>query len=327
MDIAILAFDNCTALGPIGPLEILHKTNPIYSELKPDKASNPFFDLKLVGVKKKKVISTNGLPIHCEETIDSLKHSDLVIIPALDDDILGNLEINQPVIPWLKAMYKAGAELASICTGSFMLAETGLLDGKMATTHWTAVETFKERYPAVNLKPQNIIVDEGRICMCGGATAFLNLMIYLVEKFCGKDVAVMASKIFLIDINKNSQDTYSIFSVQKNHSDQEILAAQGYIESNLHRRVSVEEVAKASAISKRNFVRRFKKATGNTPVEYIQRVKVEQVKKALEFGRDSIEILVREIGYEDIDSFRKVFKKITGVSPLEYRKKYQLVPN
>lgn len=327
MDVAILAFDNCTALGPIGPMEILFKTNPLYNEIKGYNDDTQFFNIKLVGVKNKSVRTANGFPILCDALYHEIDRCDLIVVPAVDNDIVEKIEENREVIPWLKKMYDKGAELSSICTGAFMIAETGLLNQKYATTHWTAVELFKQRYPQIRMKPQNIIVDEGRITMSGGATAFLNLMIYLIEKFCGKEIAIFASKVFLIDVNKGPQDSYSIFSVQKSHNDAAILEAQSFIERNLHRRVSVAEVAKATAISKRNFIRRFKKATGNTPIEYIQRVKVEQVKKALEMGYNSIENLIREIGYEDIDSFRKVFKKITGISPIEYRKKYQLVPN
>ncbi len=324
MKVTILAFDDCTALGPIGPMEILYKTNPIYQDLKNGSYSEPFFDIQLCSAENPIVHTANGYPISCQRTIDQVESCDLVIIPALDEDIVEKIENNRAVLPWLVDQYEKGAELASVCTGAFMIAETGLLDGKSATTHWTATDLFRKRYPEVHLKPQRIIVDEGKICSSGGATSFLNLMIYLIEKFCGKEIAIFASKVFLIDVNKNSQNSYSIFSIQKDHDDKEILFAQNFIENNAERRVSVEEVARSSAISKRNLIRRFKKATGNTPGEYIQRFKVEQVKKSLEGERDSIENMIRNIGYEDIDSFRKVFKKFTGVTPLEYRRRYRI---
>lgn len=324
MNVVILALEDCTAIGPVGPMEILHKTNPLYNQIRGIAADEPFFKIQLVSLNKKVVKSAYGLPLHCHATIREIESADLVLVPAIDDDIEVNLEKNLKLVPWLQKMYKQGAELASVCTGAFLLAETGLLDGKQATTHWVASDLFRQKYPRVKLVPQKIIVDSGRICMCGGATAFLNLSLYLIEKFCGKDVALQASKVFLIDLNKPPQLAYSIFSTQKDHDDSAILDAQRYIEESSDRRVSVEEVAKVSAISKRNFVRRFKRATGNTPIEYIHRVKVEQVKRSLEGSTGSIENLVRDVGYEDLDNFRRIFKRFTGISPLEYKKKYQL---
>ena len=202
-----------------------------------------------------------------------------------------------------------------------MLAEAGLLDGKTATTHWAAQDLFRRRYPRVRILPEQIVVDHGRICTSGGATSFLTLTAYLVEKYRGPEAARAMAKIFLIDINKGPQTAYAIFSTQKNHEDRPILEAQEMIERHGSRVHSVAELAVRVNMSTRNFIRRFKTATGNTPIEYIQRVRVESAKHALESGSEPVDSVASRIGYEDVGSFRTVFKRVTGVSPTEYRKR------
>lgn len=325
MKTIILTADNMTPFTSMGSMDIFRKTNSLLSQTGQANLPSPFFDIRIVGIEGKQIRLPGGLQVECHEEMETVEQCDLVLIPAIEDDVEENVSQNRKAVPWLNKMYQRGAELASTCTGAFLLAEAGLLDGKRATTHWAFEELFQKRYPKVQLLTHQIIVDEGRICTSGGATAFLNLLIYLIEKFCGRDVAHMASKFFLIDINKGSQKAYSIFSSQKDHGDAAILKAQNFIENNVERRISVEEIARTVAISKRNLIRRFKKATGNTPIEYIQRVKVEEVKKSLEYGPQPVEHLVQKIGYEDTDSFRKIFRRFTGISPTEYRKKYQHV--
>lgn len=220
-------------------------------------------------------------------------------------------------------MYEQGADIASLCTGAFLVAETDLLAGKVATTHWIAVDLFQRKYPNIQLLHEQIIVDAGRIYSCGGAMSFVNLIMYLVEKFCGSEIALLAAKMFLIDLNKGPQHSYAIFSTQKHHHDDEILRAQRWIETHYNKKLTVEKVAGHVAMSKRHFIRRFKHATGNTPLEYLQRVRVESVKKQLEAGKGSIETIVRSVGYDDMASFRKIFIRHTGLSPTEYRRRYE----
>jgi transcriptional regulator GlxA family with amidase domain len=284
-------------------------------------ASEPFFNLRLVSVGANPLVSPTGLQVTCHCTLDEVERTDLVIVPAFDGDVLGQLEQNRRAVPWVRAMHDQGADVASICTGAFVLAEAGLLDGKTATTHWIAQDLFRSRYPRVRILPEQIVVDHGRICTSGGATSFLTLTAYLVEKYRGAEAARTMAKVFLIDINKGPQTAYAIFRTQKNHDDPRILEAQETIERRGSRELSVAELASGVAMSTRNFIRRFKAATGNTPIEYIQRVRVESAKHVLESGSEPVDRVASRIGYEDVGAFRAVFKRVTGVSPTEYRKR------
>lgn len=256
--------------------------------------------------------------------LHEIKVTDLLIIPSVSyDDTL--IEDNAELITWIKEQYKTGAEIATICSGAFLLAATGLIDGKACSTHWNVAANFRRLFPDIHLEIDKLITVERGIYTNGGAYSFLNLILFLVEKYFGRETAIYCSKIFQIDMERTSQSPFLIFQTQKNHGDELIRQAQTYIEENLAEKISFEKLASKLATSRRNFDRRFIKATGNTPLEYLQRVKVEVAKSILEKGRKSIFEVMYEIGYSDDKAFREVFKKITGLSPLEYRAKYNKV--
>jgi transcriptional regulator GlxA family with amidase domain len=321
LDVAILAMEGCTPLAAIAPLEVLAQAGAIHAAAAG--SGEPFFRARLISVSPNPVCEIRGYSVRCHAAMETVERADLVIVPAFDGDVLTQLEANRACIRWVRRMYDGGADVASICTGAFVLAEAGLLDGKSATTHWNAQELFARRYPSVAVKPEPIVVDHGRVCTSGGATSFLTLTVYLVEKYCGGETARLTAKVFLIDINKGPQTAYAIFSAQKGHSDAPILETQGMIERDPGKEWPVPELARAAAMSTRNFIRRFKAATGNTPSEYVQRVRVEAAKHALEAGREGVDEIAERAGYGDAGSFRKIFKRITGVTPTEYRKRYR----
>ena len=250
-----------------------------------------------------------------------LEKTDLLIIPSVSyDEAL--LRDNARLIDWIKEQYKSGAEIATMCSGAFLLAATGLLEGKNCSTHWNHADRFRSLFPNVHLQPDKLITADKGIYTNGGAFSFLHLMLFLVEQYFDRQTAVYCSKIFQIDMDRTSQSPFFIFQTQKNHGDEVIDQAQTYIEANLTAKISFENLAAKLAVSRRNFDRRFIKATGNTPVEYLQRVKVEVAKRTLEKGRKSIFEVMNEVGYADDKAFREVFKKITGLSPLDYRAKF-----
>ena len=253
--------------------------------------------------------------------IKDIKKTDLIIIPSVSYD-QHLIKDNSALITWMNDQYKNGTEIASMCSGAYLLAATGLLDGKSCCTHWNIATDFKRLFPNVHLQIDKLITAEKGIYTNGGGYSFLNLMLFLVEKYFDRKTAIFCSKIFQIDIERNSQSPFHIFKTQKNHGDELIGKAQTYIEENLIEKISFEELANTLAISRRNFDRRFIKATGNTPVEYLQRVKVEVAKSTLENGRKNIYEVMNEVGYSDDKAFREVFKKITGLSPLNYKAKF-----
>ncbi len=258
-------------------------------------------------------------PVH----IKNINKADLVIIPSIaNNGFESMIEQNREMISWIKDQYNNGAEIASICSGAFLLAATGLLEGKTCSTHWNVAGDFKRMFPNINLHIDKLIATEPGIYTNGGAFSFLNLVLLLVEKYFDRQTAIFCSKIFQIDIERSSQSPFLIFQIQKNHDDDIIREAQNFIEENLGEKISFEELAAKLAVSRRNFDRRFIKATGNTPVEYLQRVKVEAAKRSLESGKRTVFEVMNDVGYTDDKAFREVFKKLTGLSPLEYRAKY-----
>jgi transcriptional regulator GlxA family with amidase domain len=247
----------------------------------------------------------------------------LIIIPAMRYDKIDEVISREGhLVEWLKQQRHKGADLASICIGAFLLAETGLLNGKKATTNWLFAGQFQRRYPAISVQDDKIIVDEGPVCSCGGAFSFTTFMIYLIEKLIGHQEAVMASKILMINTHEDSQLAFSVFRFQHDHVDDPIKKVQHFIETNYQETIILEKLAVDHHMSVRNFIRRFRQATGNTPLEYLQRVRIEAAKKLLENTRESIEGIALQCGYEDISFFRKVFRRQVDMSPKEYQQKY-----
>ena len=280
------------------------------------------FRIQLAGNAPAEVLYGGNFTIKPEIDISEVSRTDLIIIPSLKPDTQITAVPDAPLLDWLTSQYKAGAEIASMCSGAFLLAATGLLDGRLCSTHWAYADEFRRAFPKVKLQPDQLITDENGICTNGGAYSFLNLMIYLVEKYYGRQTAIYCSKIFQIEMHRNSQSPFSMFTGQKLHGDKMVEEAQRFIESSLHEKISVEAISAKLAIGRRNFDRRFIKATGNTPIEYSQRVKIECAKKELESSRKTINEVMYEVGYSDLKAFRELFRKLTGMSPLEYRSRY-----
>ncbi|MES2556469.1 MAG: helix-turn-helix domain-containing protein [Bacteroidota bacterium] len=280
------------------------------------------FTIQLAGSSPEITFYEGLFSVKPHTNISAIEKTDLIIVSALHPNYQEAIGQNKPMIDWIAQRYKEGAEVATMCTGAFLLAASGLLDGKSCATHWAADEPFRAMFPKVNLQTDQLITDENGIYTNGGAFSFLNLIIYLVEKYYDRQTAIYCSKLFQIEPDRNSQSPFTIFTGQKSHDDEVVQQAQAYIESNLQGKISIEQLAEKFAVGRRNFDRRFIKATGNTPLEYTQRVKIESAKKAFETSRKTINEVMYEVGYSDVKAFREVFRKITGMSPLEYRSKY-----
>jgi len=302
----------------VGAYKILTRANAYWK----GSGRNEVFKIELAGISKEVEFYGGLFSAKPHKHISSIARTNLVIIPSLNHNYAKAVKQNQPLIDWIADQYKHGAEVASICTGAWLLAASGLLDGKNCSTHWSAADDFRSRFPEVNLQTDQLITDEHGIYTNGGAYSFLNLMIYLVEKYYDRQTAIFCSKVFQIEMDRQSQSSFIIFKGQKSHGDEVIKKAQAYIESKLDEKISVENLSSKFAIGRRNFDRRFIKATGNTPVEYSQRVKIEAAKKSFESSRKTINEVMYDVGYSDVKAFREVFRKITGMSPLEYRNRY-----
>jgi transcriptional regulator GlxA family with amidase domain len=302
----------------IGAYKIFTRANAYWKAC----GKKELFRIELAGISTQVDFHGGLFRVKPHTHISSITKTHLIVIPSLNHNYQETVKANQPLIDWIEKQYKNGAEVASICTGAFLLASSGLLNGKTCSTHWAFADTFRNMFPKVNLQTDRLITDEGGIYTNGGAYSFLNLIIYLVEKYYGRETAIFCSKVFQIDLDRQSQSAFIIFAGQKSHGDEIILQAQTFIENSLCEKISIEELSSKFAVGRRNFDRRFTKATGNTPLVYAQRAKIEMAKKAFETNRKTINEVMYEVGYSDVKAFREVFKKITGMSPLEYKRKY-----
>jgi transcriptional regulator GlxA family with amidase domain len=317
--ISILVPRGHTSLVNIeGSHQIFSELNIFLNEL----GRAPMFTVQLVGIEKG-TSQRNGLfTITPDVMTRDVKKTDLIIIPSMLGDQTQAMQLNTEFIPWIKVQYAQGASVASLCLGAFFLAFTGLLDDKPCATHWKMASTFRQMFPQVHLMDNKIITEKDRIYTSGGAYSYLNLILYLVEKMAGRDVAVLASKAYAIDIDRKSQSPFIIFEGQKSHQDEPIKQVQAFIEGNYHNRITVDKLSHQFALGRRSFERRFKKATGNTVMEYIQRIKIEAAKRDFETSGKNVNEVIYDVGYTDTKAFRTVFKKITGLTPVEYRNKY-----
>jgi transcriptional regulator GlxA family with amidase domain len=316
----VVVLRDCTPLVPVGIVEMLRKAVAVASDF--PKARKQAIEVRLVSMGRSLTVTcAGGMKLRCDETASSVRRSHLVVVPALDPDVLEHLARNREVVPWLRRMYMAGADVASVCTGAFLLGEAGLLDGRAATTHWAFQELLARRHPRTEVLPQAILVDQGRVLTSGGATSFLNLALHIVERVFGSEVARASSKMFLIDVNKAPQSAYAMFSSQKLHEDREILRAQSLIERHPENAPRIDRLAREVGMSVRSLARRFRRSTGNSPGEYIQRVKVEAAKRALESG-ERVSAVAGVVGYADAAAFRRLFSRVTGLTPADYRARY-----
>ncbi len=286
------------------------------------RGDDPVFEVHLVGLTKETRLSGGLFTANTDKLIGDVKKTDLIIIPAIDGDLQVALENNKDFIPWIVEQYKNGAEVASLCLGAFLLAATGLLKGRRCATHWMAENAFRKMFPDVNLVTEKIITDEQRLYSSGGAFSYLNLILYLIEKYAGHDMAILSAKVFAIEIERDNQLSFTIFQGQKWHEDDSVKKAQEFIEANFQDKITVDQLASMLTLGRRSLERRFRKATDNTVTEYIQRVKIEAAKKNLEMSRKNVNDVMYDVGYSDTKAFRTIFKKVTGLSPVEYKNKY-----
>jgi transcriptional regulator GlxA family with amidase domain len=260
--------------------------------------------------------------VYPDATLSDITKTDLIIIPAVNGNWQEVVEMNKAFFPFIEKHYRQGAELASLCVGAFLLASTGLLKGKKCSTHWLGENDFRKMFPDVELVSDKIITDENGIYSSGGAISFWNLLLYILEKYTDRELAVLEAKYFEIEMDRFSQSSFIMFRGQKEHEDEPVKKAQEFIENNFQDKLTVEQLADMFALGRRSLERRFKKATNNTVVEYIQRVKIEAAKKSFETSRKNVNEVMYDVGYNDTKAFRTVFKRTTGLSPLDYRNRY-----
>lgn len=316
--VSILVPESAVLAAIDDPRHVFSQVNSFYKQ-----AGKPcVFDIKFVGLKREVKLHDSAFTVHADLLLDEVEQTDLIFVPAFVGDLKTAVEINKDFIPWLIKQRERGAEIVSLCVGAFLLAKTGLIDGRQCSTHWRAADEFRRMFPRVDLVTDRIITEEDGIYTSGGATSYYNLLIHLVEKFTNRETAIRTAKVFAIDFERDSQSSFIIFNGQNKHSDEEIKRAQNFIENNFQAKITIDELSTHVALGRRSLERRFKEATNNTVAEYVQRVKVEAAKRCFENSRKSITEVMYDVGYSDNKAFRGVFRKITGMTPNDYRKRY-----
>lgn len=324
--ITFLAYPHCSPLSIFGPMDAFAIANlwdrPRGQE-HPGEA--PLFSWDIVSMDGKVVQGYGGVPIHPHRSIYDVGATDFILIPAFLPPLEFIGKVPAELSAWIRCWHAKQTLIGATCTGTFFLAETGLLDGRQATTNWAFSRYFQKLYPNVDLKPERILsVDGGLICS-GATTAFLNLCLHLIEKFGSEELATVCAKSLLLEPGRRSQSPYFVFDFRKNHSDGKILEAQSHMEAKFAEKFSVDSLASELGISPRHFKRRFKSATGDSPLTYLQRLRTEAAKRKLETTQETVNEITWQVGYEDSNSFRQLFKKYTGLSPREYRARFTRV--
>lgn len=316
--ITILILETAVPAAIVDPRYMFTAVNDFFKS----SGHQPFFKIELAAVNKQVKLLDGSLIVKPDVILKDVKKTDLIIVPAISGEIKIALKKNKEIIEWITQHYKKGAEVASLCIGAFVLASTGLLNGKMCSTHWLFANDFKNMFPEVKLVDDRVVTDQNGLYSSGGASSYWSLLLYLVEKYTTRDMAIMASKFFMLDISLKSQAPFMLFRGQKEHNDKEVKIIQRYIEENYHKKLTVDDLVTKNSIGRRTLERRFKKATSNSVIEYIQRVRVEAAKKMLEEGRKNVTEVMFAVGYSDNKAFRDIFRKITDMSPIDYRNKY-----
>jgi len=318
--VTILGLYNSMATTIFGPMDILNQAGRLWNRVSKS-PQTPFFDVTIASADGQPIRSVNNIQIQPHCSIEQIHQTDLIII-ASATYIEKILERNPELIPWIRHQYDQGAHVASICTGVFLLAETGLLNGKSATLHWGFTEMFRKRYPRVKLRQDQMYIDHGRLYCSAGVSAGMDLSLYLVEKFCGRQAAVESAKTMVLDMGREMQTPYECFFVPKDHGDSLVVKAQEWIEQHQSETIDYEWLAQKFRMSRRSLERRFKQAVGVTPLGYLQKLRVEYAKHLLEEGTRTFNEITYQVGYEDISFFRKIFVRLTGLRPKEYQQRF-----
>ena len=321
--ITLFAYPNCSMSSILGPIDALAIANLWYQHRRaPGTCRSPLFSWDIVSLDGQAVKGYGGVLVQAHKAICEVDATDVILIPGFLPPLEFMGKIPASLITWFRKWYEKNTMIGASCTGTFFLAETGLLNGKIATTNWAFARYFQRSYPEVILKPERMLTESGGIVCSGATTSFLDLSLFLIEKYGSEALASHCAKALLVEPHRRNQSPYMVFDYQKAHSDEKVLEAQNFMEENFDHGMSLDALASDLGISSRHFKRRFKSATGDSPLVYLQRIRIEAAKRKLETTRENITEITWQVGYEDSNSFRRLFRKYTGLSPREYRERF-----
>jgi transcriptional regulator GlxA family with amidase domain len=324
--ISILALEETMIYTLAGPYDIFSTTTLYSQQMSPE---NPDFQaqISIVGLKKGPLTCYNGLTIECQKAFSEVTETDLILIPSInfiDEPFLKKYpELNA----WLTDHYKKGATMATVCGGSFLLAETGLLDEKIATTHWAFADAMQAQFPNVQVQSDMIITEQDNIICAGGATSWQDLVMYLIEKYSTLDTSTYIEQLFLLNSHQEGQRPYKQLKSRLLHDDLTIKKAQSFIERHLNQPDLLTTVVEESGLAERTFKRRFKKATEQSPNEYIQNLRIDTAKNLLLTSSSPVQEISEQVGLMDGSYFRRLFKRKTGMTAHDFRRSFASTNN
>lgn len=323
LKVVIVGFDGVLGSALTGALDLFSFTGVSWQRFV-NAPIEPRFDVQIATLYKQDVWCSNRLKIaaHCD--LSQINHCDLLLIPTIGDSIDKVLNNTKALLPHIIRIAKQGVDVASNCSGAFLIANSGLLDHKEATTHWGYANKFKSAYPLVKLNESKLVTQDENIFCAAGGSAFYDLGLLLIERYCGREIAMQVAKTQVIDASRRKQSLYANVNLYKAHHDALVREVQDYIEDNFATNMNVASLGRHFNLVPRTLNRRFQASVGMRPVEYIQAIRVEQAKRLLEVGEVNIKSLASTVGYEDSSSFARLFKRITSFTPKQYQTKNYL---
>ena len=322
-DVTILFLDATFSSTATGPMEVFRHAGTLWNHFT-GQPQAPRFRVTTASVDGRAVCCDGPIHIQPAKALKDVRKTDLIFIPSTGLNVDDVVERNAPVVPWLRRWHKSGAAIASVCSGVGLVAAAGLLDGKRATTHWSLSERFLQKYPKVQWMPELMVTEDSGFYCGGGVNASLDLSLYLVERFCGHEIAMQSAKALLIEMPRAWQAGFAIVPLKTEHSDETISNAQKWLHQNFQHNFPLDAPARSVGMSLRNFVRRFKQATGDSPLIYLQKLRIAAAKRLLESDHRSMQEISDAVGYQDVAFFRKIFQRHTGTSPSAYRHRFGL---
>lgn len=320
-DVTVVMFDDGVSSAAVMPTEIFYAAGRLWNILH-DEPPQVAFTVRTASVDGRAVVSPYGLKIQPESAIAAITHTDIIIVPTSGLDLDLKLVENSALLPWLRRHHAAGAYVVGICMGSAYLAAAGLLDGRMATTHWAVADAMAARFPKARWQPELFVTEDQRTLCSGGVGSAIDISLYLVEKFCGHETALQTAKALLLPMPRLHQSGYAVLPVSRAHDNERVRAAEAWLQRNFRTEISTQALADRVCMTERTFTRQFKAATGKLPAAYVQAVRIEAAKVMLESSREPIQSIAHAVGYCDLAFFRTLFKRATGMTPAQYRSSF-----
>jgi transcriptional regulator GlxA family with amidase domain len=327
LEVLIVALPETAGSALYGMLDVLLAVGNVWQTLVRTDTQPALFQVRIVSTRRKPFSCGNGIPVRPDCTVADNPGADIVILPELwlgpDEDMAGRYP---ELLDWIRASYAAGATLYSACSGAVMLAATGLLDGCEATSHWGYQDLFRKHYPQVRFRPEPNLVfadPEGRIVTAGGTTSWHDLAIHIISRHGSPGEALRIAKVYLLKWHGEGQLPYAALTRRQPHADSVVKTCEEFLGETFRKADAISQVVGRVNIPERTLKRRFKAATGTTLINYLQNLRVEAAKRLLESGQQPVDDISVEIGYEDASFFRRLFKRLTGLTPSQYRRMFQ----